>query len=158
MFSERPTLAFVTALALATLTIAGCPGTLDLGPFLDAAAASDGGSDGASTSCPDVPTQILAPQCAKAGCHVGVNAPGNLDLSAAGLPSLPGKSDPTCGGLFVDPAQPEKSVLYEKLGANLPCGGRMPSGAPPLSDSDQQCVLAWIRTLPNAAPAEAGAD
>ena len=121
-------------------------------PFHDAStgdeASTDDGGGGEAGSCPDVPTQILAPQCAKAGCHVGATAAGNLDLSITGLATLPGKGDPACGGTFADPANPEKSVIYLKLTASPPCGARMPFGGTPLSDSDQQCVLAWIRTVP----------
>jgi hypothetical protein len=145
--------ALALGLTLASSTLTGCPGTLDLGPYH---LADDGGAETAA-ACPDVPTQILAPSCGKAGCHLGASAAGGVDLSVAGISTLPGKSDPSCGGLIVDPAHAEKSALYLKLGPNPPCGGRMPQGAPALSDSDQQCVLAWIRTLP-AAAADAGAD
>ena len=161
---NRPAPSRALAVALSPLALAlvvasaGCPGTLDLGPFHDASAAQDDAAAEAASTCPDVPTQILAPQCAKAGCHVGAASAGGVDLSAAGLATLPGKSDPACGGLMVDPAHPEKSALYLKLGTSPPCGARMPSGAPPLSDSDQQCVLAWIKTLPAGGPADAGAD
>jgi hypothetical protein len=157
----RRTLAHALAIAAATLALlalGGCPGTLDLGPFHDASVATDdGAAPEAASSCPDVPTTILGPQCAKAGCHVGAAAAGGVDLTAAGIAALPGKSDPNCGGLFVDPAHADKSALYLKLLASPPCGARMPSGAPPLSDSDQQCVLTWIKTLP-AATADAGGD
>ena len=155
MFSENVRPKIVTAVLpltlLAILALASCPGSLDLTPFHDASAGGDDATTEAGAEagpCPDVPTQILAPQCAKAGCHVGTPPAGNLDLSVTGLATLPGKSDPACGGTFADPANPEKSVIYLKLPASPPCGARMPFGATPLSDSDQQCVLQWIKTVP----------
>ena len=152
--TRRPLLpALALAFSLALPALAGCPGTLDLAPYH---VGDEGGAE-TSTACPDVPTQILAPSCGKAGCHLGASAAGGVDLSVSGIASLPGKSDPSCGGLIVDPAHAEQSALYLKLKPNPPCGGRMPQGAPALSDTDQRCVLAWIKTLP-AAAVDAGAD
>jgi hypothetical protein len=126
-------LAAPALVGVATIALGGCPGTLDdLSQF---------------GSCGDVPATIIAPKCATAGCHSGAMPQSGIDMSAAGLSGrVLGKKSPSCSGLLVDPANPEKSTMYTKTTDSPPCGSKMPLGAP-LSAYEQQCILSWAKSL-----------
>ena len=49
-----------------------------------------------------------------------------------------------CASTLADPANPEASLIYQKLSPTPPCGSPMPLARPSLSDEDTACVLAWI--------------
>ena len=73
----------------------------------------------------------------------------SLDLSQRdALPrSLLGKrSSDNCGGaLYIDPDNPEQSLLIRKLSAEPPCGDRMPAGdRPPLDATQLACFVQWV--------------
>lgn len=144
------------ALAAAALGLAGCPATLD-----DPAAFLDGGAHATADggACGDVPSAVLAPKCATAGCH-GATAPaGALDLASLNLASRLAGKTASNGALLVDPASPDTSVLLAKTSAAPPFGARMPIGGAPLDDATRACVRAWIASLPSsAAPAPPPAD
>jgi hypothetical protein len=119
---------------------AGCPGTLTE----EEKAIFQGGG-----ACPDVPS-LLAAKCGTAGCHPQGSP---LDLASPNVETrLVGKaSSPTCKGtVFAIPANPEGSLLYEKLKDSPPCGSKMPLGAS-LSPLEINCIKDWIGGLdPNA--------
>ena len=129
------------------LHLAGCAGTLeDPSRFL-----VDAGSAPATTdtgACPDVPSQVLVPVCAIAGCHSEADMQQGLDLQSANLDSRLVGVCASGGGLLIDPSFPGRSVLYTKLTASPPYGARMPFGGAPLDDGTLACVVAWITAQP----------
>ena len=146
---------FVLGTAFGLLLLAGCPGTLeDKQRFLvdggnagrghdDASASGD--SDAGLGPCGDVVTRIFAPSCGGTGCHGATGAQQDLDLVSPGVAArVVGVSGVSCATTLADPANPEASLIYQKLSATPPCGSPMPLARPPLSEEDTACVLAWI--------------
>jgi hypothetical protein len=121
-----------------------------------------GNTSAASESCG---LTVMAQSCALAGCHA--SSPGsapqaNLDLStsalgdghelvnAAAQGSVCASSTPK--PVIIDPIHPTNSLLYGKLLPQPACGSEMPYARPPLSDTDQQCILDWIKKVPGVSP------
>lgn len=127
----------------ASIWLAGCPGTLADKELYEAAL--DGSRGGEAGSCGDVVARIFVPNCGGTACH-GANAPQqDLDLVSPGVASrVVGVAGKECAASLADPADPEGSLIYQKILPNPPCGGQMPLARPPLSRADAQCVLAWI--------------
>jgi hypothetical protein len=126
-----------------SIALLGCPGKLrDPGRFTDGGIGGAGGG----TSCPDVPTEILAMKCAGSTCHSGAMPAQGLDLVSAGVESrVVGKMASECMAPLADPAAPDTSIIYVKV-AGETCGSRMPLGAP-LADSEVACIKSWIAGL-----------
>jgi len=157
-------------LGLSTLVLTGCPGTLDDkqrflvdagsaghggGSITDsgvtdsgdaAAEAGEGGDAGPDLGpCGDVVARIFVPSCGGTGCHGSIAAQQDLDLVSPGVAArVVGVTGTGCVATLADPANPEASLLYQKLSATPPCGSPMPLARPALSDDDVACVLAWI--------------
>jgi hypothetical protein len=134
-------------LALLSFLLGGvaCPGTLsDPAAFEGAAADAGATADAGSTAaCPDIPT-LLAQSCGIAGCHDATTKAEALDLASPDVAArLVGVLAVEGNGLLIDPASPGASVVYTKLTATPPFGGRMPTGTP-LDDATIQCVLSWV--------------
>lgn len=143
-------------------SLAGCPGVLENKAEFDAyaeahgdAGAHDGmnvagtspGTAGTSSNgaCGDVVTRIFAPSCGGTGCHSAVAPQQNLDLVSPGVAArVVGVPAKACLQTLVDPANPEQSLLYQKLAVKPPCGAQMPLARPALSSADVACVLGWI--------------
>ena len=130
--------------------LAGCPGTLADKELYEAAldgARPPNGADGSADAgpCGDVVERIFVPTCGGSGCH-GTSAPQqDLDLVSPGLASrVVGVAGKGCSVVLADPANPEGSLMYQKLSPIPPCGAPMPLARPPLSRADVACVLAWI--------------
>jgi hypothetical protein len=128
--------------------LAGCPGTLADKELYEAAldgAVHPIGTDGSAGACGDVVTRIFVPNCGGSGCHGATAAQQDLDLVSPGVASrvvgIPGKG---CSVMLADPADPEGSLIYQKLSPAPPCGSPMPLARPPLSRADAACILAWI--------------
>ena len=69
----------------------------------------------------------------------------DLDLVSPGLASrVVGVVAKGCSVMLADPADPEGSLIYQKLSPTPPCGAPMPLARPPLSRAEVACVLAWI--------------
>lgn len=136
-------------LAISALSfLAGCPGTLADKELYEAALDGAGGptgADGAAGPCGDVVARIFVPTCGGTGCH-GARAPQqDLDLVSPGVASrVVGVAGKGCSVVLADPADPEGSLIYQKLLPIPPCGSPMPLARPPLSRADAACVLAWI--------------
>ena len=154
-------------LMLSASLLVGCPGTLDHKErfLVDAGNAANGGSEtgndaavpddaGAdadadagpdSGACGDVVARIFVPSCGGTGCHGSVAAQQDLDLVSPGVAErVVGVSGIGCSSTLADPANPEASLIYQKLLPTPPCGSPMPLARPALSDEDTACVLAWI--------------
>jgi hypothetical protein len=133
----------------AVSSVAGCPGTLADKELYEAALdGASGPADGGAGGCGDVIERIFVPNCAGSACH-GSDAPQqDLDLVSPGVPSrVVGVAGKGCSVPLADPADPEGSLIYQKVLPNPPCGGQMPLARPPLGRADVACVLAWIAAL-----------
>jgi hypothetical protein len=133
-------------LALGALSsLAGCPGTLADKELYEAALDGANRPDGNAGPCGDVIERIFSPNCGGSACHASDAPQQDLDLVSPGVASrvvgMPGKG---CSVPLADPADPEGSLIYQKLLPNPPCGGQMPLARPPLGRADVACVLAWI--------------
>jgi hypothetical protein len=135
-----------TVVPLVGLACAGCPGNLENPErFTDAAAdavtpADDAGDGG---GCPDVPSDIFGKVCATAGCHNATDKSQGLDLQSPNVGTRLAGACARGGGYLIDPTNPRASVMYTKLTATPPFGGRMPTGQA-LDDTQLACVLAFI--------------
>lgn len=101
---------------------------------------------------------IFAVGCNWEYCH-GEQAPsGDLWLLAPDAERrLVNAAAVACAGwVLVVPGEPERSLLFRKLGAGeQPCGReRMPMWMPPLPPHALDCVRGWIESLPRDAAAE----
>ena len=150
----------VALLVLPAVFLPACPGTIENRErFLDAA----------GTRCTeplDVPVAVFKRDCNNAICHDSEQPAGGLDLDSPGvvqrLVSVPGTD---CGGrLRIDPDDPDRSLLLEKLESISPeCGDRMPLGSP-LPANVIACVRQWVHVVARSAgdagakPADASAD
>lgn len=113
--------------------------------------ASSGGSSGSSGSgsmddgCAEVVSELMM-TCVASVCH-GNDSASALKLEDPGLPGrLSGvKSSSTCKELpYVDPDEPEKSLLLTKMTMKPPCGSPMPLGMKVPTEAQRACVLQWI--------------
>lgn len=167
MRTERDALFAFLGGAAALVGLAGCPGTLEdperfqidaseagapavAGSAGTAGSAGSAGSAGqtgqaGSDACGDVPARIFVPTCGGTGCH-SVKAPQQgLDLVSPDVASrIVGETAKTCLSILADPANPEGSLMYQKLLPKPACGVQMPLARPPLSAADVACVRAWI--------------
>jgi len=143
-------------------SLAGCPGQLENKAEFDAYAEAHGdagaaaGMNAAGTSpgtagsasdgaCGDVITRIFVPSCGGTGCHGAVAPQQDLDLVSPGVAArVVGVPAKACLQTLADPANPEQSLLYQKLAIKPPCGAQMPLARPALSNADVACVLGWI--------------
>jgi len=143
-------------------SLAGCPGQLDDKAEFDAYAEAHGdagapagmnvagSSPGAAGTmsagaCGDVVARIFTPSCGGTGCHSAVAPQQDLDLVSPGVAArVVGVSAKQCVQVLADPANPEQSLLYQKLAVKPPCGAQMPLARPALSSADVACVLGWI--------------
>jgi hypothetical protein len=143
----------------------GAPGIGGSGGSGGSGAAGSGGSGGSAGSGSVNPEVCMlavsnAKSCGVVGCHAGSAPGGQLLLTddairqaKANFLDKPNKGNngvmPGCAAgvqKLIDKAQPEKSLLYTKLLAQPPCGGRMPSVGT-MSDADMSCVLAWVKSV-----------
>ena len=100
---------------------------------------------------------IFDSKCAFAGCHTGVNAPRNLDLSeevfVAKLVNVKSADFPRM--MLVKPGDAANSYFMKKVkGAPGIKGDRMPRGTAPLSPGEINTLDIWI----NARPANVQVD
>jgi len=158
---------FGAGLALGVCLLTGCPGTLDHPErfSVDASSAGRAGNGSAGNEdaaapieagaeagagpddgpCGDVVARIFVPSCGGTGCHGATAAQQDLDLVSPGVAErVVGVSGTGCVSTLADPANPEASLLYQKLLPTPPCGSPMPLARPALSDEDVACVRAWI--------------
>jgi hypothetical protein len=152
---------YIGLVALAAL--AGCPGELkNKQAFLDyeaehqgegAAPPSEaGGPPSMPTAgmmnadpCGDVVARVFVPSCGGTGCHSATASQQSLDLVSDGVAArVVGVTAVSCSQTLADPADPEGSLLYQKLLPGPACGAQMPLARPPLSSADIACVKSWI--------------
>jgi hypothetical protein len=106
----------------------------------------------AALTCPDIPTTLFEPRCGTAGCHGATNPADGLDLVSPNVAARVVNVPAASGGVLVDPAHPEQSVLYQRIapGAASP----MPPSGPAVEGATVACVLSWASSLgvPDAGP------
>lgn len=120
-------------------------------------------------ACPPGATFSKCKSCSGfPGCH-GKDTPSNagLDLTADGIgdgtkyinypadDSVAGSCGagamptPFKGQVYIDPMNPENSLIYKQVTTARSCGSRMPFASTVfLSDADQLCILDWIKSVP----------
>jgi hypothetical protein len=160
MLHSTRTILTRTLLALASLSLAACPGRItDPSPFIG------GGGEGGTTACSIASTQIesqlIRPRCATNGCHDRSSRAGSLDLQSANVAARLIGQPSTCSGRpLVDPANRSMSYFIAKVAEATPmCGARMPLGAPVFSASEIACVRTWVAALSTEIPMmDAGVD
>jgi len=70
----------------------------------------------------------------------------NTEFGACGAGAMP---TPISGEVYIDRANPENSLIYKKVTLAQGCGSRMPYASTVfLSDTDQRCILDWIKSVP----------
>lgn len=96
----------------------------------------------------DIP-RLFEERCGGAVCHaVGQSTAANLDLTTPGVAArVSGVMGTACEGLLADPADPEGSVLYDKVAGMPTCGAPMPLSGDPLTEDELTCMRDWISGL-----------
>ncbi|WP_106090331.1 nucleotide-binding protein [Enhygromyxa salina] len=115
------------------------------------------GTDGALTC--DTP-QLFIDRCGGSICHAkGESTAASLDLTSAGVEQrVSGVPGSNCSGLLANPASPEDSLLYLKVGDAPGCGSRMPVNGDPLSQGEMDCLRDWISGLLPPGAADTGSE
>jgi len=152
--------------------IAGCAGQL-ANPDDFTTLTSGGSSTGVGGSGSGVDSCVLTSMksCQTLGCHSGATLGAGLSLATevlttnyAALVDAPNKGDPMVAGSctppmfnfkLVDSKAPEQSLIYTKLQATPPCGGKMPIIGT-FTDTDKACVLRWIKSIPGVGTGSTG--
>jgi hypothetical protein len=128
----------------APLLLAACTGS---GEGLDGNGRPFEESGGGIELTPDlasIQANVFTPFCTQ--CHVGANAPQGLRLDAASsYDALVGVASSEVPSLLrVEPGNPGRSYLVQKLEGRAAVGGRMPLGQPPLPEATVLVVRQWI--------------
>jgi len=102
----------------------------------------------------NIQARIFTPICVQ--CHVGAGAPQGLRLdstySFADLVGVPSREASSLNR--VEPFDPDRSYMFQKISGTAAVGVRMPLGGPVLSNEDIELVRQWIAD--GALPASAG--
>jgi hypothetical protein len=92
---------------------------------------------------------VLQTNCSGGSCH-GANGLGNFaesEVAARAFVGVSGTVSCASAGPLLDPENPRGSVILQKVNGTADCGGDMPIGRPPLSDTDVDCLEEWIGSL-----------
>jgi hypothetical protein len=105
------------------------------------------GGDGTGVLTPDlasIQANVFTPICTQ--CHIGASAPLGLRLDAANsYTSLVGVASSQVPALLrVEPGNPERSYLIQKLEGRADVGARMPLGQSALPDATIAVIRQWI--------------
>ena len=94
----------------------------------------------------EIQANVLVPNCATTGCHLGAGAPQGLrldDANSYGL--LVGvASSEASSTLRVAPGDPDNSYLIQKLEGTASVGAQMPLNAPPIEQVSIDVIRQWI--------------
>ena len=127
---------------LTLVSTAGCPGRITARDrFTDLTLAF---------SCPaevDVARDIIAPNCASAGCHTSSSQAAGLDLESEGVAvRLYGALSTSCDHqLLLDPQNPFSGYFFDKIERHQPaCGQPMPLRGKPLQRAQIECLHLWL--------------
>jgi hypothetical protein len=144
------------------LLLAGCSGHPTPGSIDDADVGSSGEGGSATTSSDSgsaddggrcapslasIEQDVFVPHCLGSGCHEAQSPAAGLDLQSEELAArLVGVSAAICDGVLVIPADPDGSLLYQKITDGQTCGVAMPPDVP-LGELEVACVRGWIDAL-----------
>ncbi len=94
----------------------------------------------------EIQANILVPNCAVSGCHLGAGAPQGLrldDANSYGL--LVGVASSEVSSILrVAPGDPDNSYLIQKLEGTASVGAQMPLNAPPIEQASIDVIRQWI--------------
>lgn len=102
----------------------------------------------AAVTALDVQSQVFTPRCALSGCHIGQEAPMDLDLgsvasSRANTIDVPSQQVSTL--MRVAPGNAADSYLFRKVTHDPTIlGDGMPASGPPLTASEIGLIESWI--------------
>lgn len=92
----------------------------------------------------NVQARVFTPVCVQ--CHAGANAPQGLRLDEANayndLVNVPAQQ--VNGLLRVEPFNPDRSYLVQKVEGTAAVGLQMPRNLPPIPSDDMQLIRDWI--------------
>lgn len=144
---------------LISLSLTGCPGSLD--PSL-AGGTGSGGSGGGSQTC-DIAPAVMRGTCAINGCHDAMGTSAKFDMVSPGLaerlvgvmPPGGGNVPSACGDstmpYLVPGSNPATGLFMDKIkNANPACGNRMPIGGM-VNATDLDCFQRWANAAVMAA-------
>jgi hypothetical protein len=135
--------ALLLSCVAAPILLAGCAGS---GEGLDenVRPIEPGGGGELTPDFASIQTHVFTPICTQ--CHVGANAPQGLRLDAASsYDALVGVASSEVPSLLrVEPGNPGRSYLVQKLEGRAAVGDRMPAGQPPLPDETVLVIRQWI--------------
>jgi len=141
----------------ASVAAAGAGGALDEGEggaagsamvaAAGAAGGGVGGGGGSGVACDGF--AIIQENCGGGSCHGQGSNLGTFAVSEDDLRSYIGEEGILCVGQgpLLDPADPEGSVLVQKLSDDPPCGQPMPAGVDQLDPEDIDCIVEYIGSL-----------
>lgn len=136
---------------LLSLVVSGmltaCPGSLENPERFDGVSAAPAPSAASEPACGNVEKDILAKNCAMAGCHDAASNAAGLDLATADPRTRLLGKPAAGGGLLLVRGDVGASVLYQKVTSKPPFGGRMPVGEP-LDAAEIDCFRRWLETPP----------
>jgi len=94
----------------------------------------------------EIQANVLVPNCATTGCHLGAGAPQGLRLDdASSYGMLVGvRSSESASTLRVAPGFPDDSYLIQKLEGTASVGAQMPLNAPPIAQASIDVIRQWI--------------
>lgn len=94
----------------------------------------------------EIQANVLVPNCATTGCHLGAGAPQGLrldDANSYGL--LVGVASSEASSILrVAPGNPDSSYLIQKLEGTASVGAQMPLNAPPIEQASIDVIRQWI--------------
>jgi len=128
--------------AVAAAGAAGAAGAGGDGPVVGGA-----GGGAVAAACDGFP--IIQENCGTGSCHGTGSNLGTFAASEDEFLAIIGEEGTICAGRgpLVDPADPEGSILIQKLGDDPPCGQPMPAGVDRLSPEDIECLTSYIGGL-----------
>ena len=94
----------------------------------------------------EIQANVLVPNCATTGCHLGAGAPQGLrldDANSYGL--LVGVASSEASSILrVAPGNPDSSYLIQKLEGTASVGAQMPLNAPSIEQASIDVIRQWI--------------
>lgn len=128
------------AIGLALMLLAGCSTTSRTDMVFDPPDEEPADSSEVVATFTLVQDEILVPSCALSGCHADFQFP--ILTRSRAYSSIVGIAS-SAGMPLIDPGAPATSYLYLKV-TGQGAGGRMPAGAPALTQARIDLLRAWI--------------
>lgn len=131
-------------LTIAGLAIYGCTAGSGEGLDMSGRPLSETPDPTDQPTLANIQARIFTPICVQ--CHVGAGAPQGLRLDSSNsfgdLVGIPSREVSSLNR--VEPFDPDRSYLFQKIQGTAAVGDRMPLGGPALPDEDIELVRQWI--------------